>query len=617
MLMNDEQTEELKQKTLSPLKNDETGRFSRKGKIIKSIKHYYPLLDTIGVLLFSLFLMGSDLVLFAGSGNIAVFKNSIFPIPEILLIMGAFLLVISFIVFFARNCITYKALVAAFFTFLFVIAIHNQFAQLNSSIDVGINSISSSVAIALVLAAAVFWIYAKKNIIWKLFLTLMPMVLFFNICSTLINKDVSEFLTVTENENTNTADKNQRLIYVVLPNYIGHNQIKSWNTKEAEEIYNLTEDFYKKNKFKVFGNAYVESYDYFDNLIMFLNPKATRNNIKKYILPTRLLSGSWQFSNLIHNNINLKNNELFDYLGYQGYNISTYKSRNIDLCRKNHQMNVQRCVEKVNLPTNIYDMNLSLSSRTNILLMEWLFSLKRCNNTLAFFKYISKSLLLNNLQQINIMYNDLYVVNSIKFFDILYDNIKSDKGKQAYFVFADIPSDMYIYDEFCRIKPKNEWLDRTSLSSDTDDYTTARKSAYMQQYRCLYGKIQQFIDNLSENNLLENTKIVLAGASNVNNFQSVLSDDYAQRFIDNNLVNLAIYDNNKAVFEKDNTICKSRIFVTKELFGIGRCEEIDNIHEQTLKNIKSKLFDINNQQPVENDENFNKWYEDWKKYNVQ
>ena len=80
---------------------------------------------------------------------------------------------------------------------------------------------------------------------------------------------------------------------------------------------------------------------------------------------------------------------------------------------------------------------------------------------------------------------------------------------------------------------------------------------------------------------------------------------------------MAIYDNNKAVFEKDNSICKSRIFVTKELFGIGKCEEIDNIHEQTLNNLKTRLFDLNNQQPIEDAENFNEWYEKWKEYNAQ
>ena len=48
-------------------------------------------------------------------------------------------------------------------------------------------------------------------------------------------------------------------------------------------------------------------------------------------------------------------------------------------------------------------------------------------------------------------------------FDILFENIEEDKGKQAYFVFADIPSDMYIYDEFCKIRPQTEWINRTNL----------------------------------------------------------------------------------------------------------------------------------------------------------
>ena len=84
MLMNEDEKESTKTHAKSPLKNDESGRFSRKGKIIKSIRQYYPIFDTVFIVLFSLFLVAVDLILFAGSGNIEVFKNSIFPIPEIL-----------------------------------------------------------------------------------------------------------------------------------------------------------------------------------------------------------------------------------------------------------------------------------------------------------------------------------------------------------------------------------------------------------------------------------------------------------------------------------------------------------------------------------------------------
>lgn len=611
MLMNDDEKETQNKHAKSPLKNDECGRFSRKGKGVNKLLPYYPYFDDAFVALFVLFLVATDLLLFAGSGNIVIFKNSIFPIPEIVLILGAFLVVITAILALCHKYKQAKSGVAAIFAFLFSFVAHNQFSQLNSSIGIGINSVSLSVIFGIILACGVFWVYYQKKILYKIFLTLMPVILFFNICSTLGNKEVNEFITTNDTLNTDTYGIYERLIYIILPNFINHNQIKSWENPEAKQTYKLVDEFYRKNKFKVFNNAYVETYDYFDNLVMFLNPKAQKDNLENYILQTRLLSGHWKFSNLINNNINLKNNELYDYLGYQGYNISAYKSRNIDMCRKNHQINVQRCVEKVNQPTNIYDMDLSLLSRTNILFTEWFFSLKLSKHMLSTYG----RLLPDDAPQISIMYNNLYVVNSIKFFDILFENIKGDEGKQAYFVFADIPSDMYIYDEFCHIKPKNEWMDRVNLPWSEKDYTFERKSAYLQQYRCLFGKMQQFMDKLAENKLLYDTKIVFAGASNVNDFQTNLSDDYSKRFIDNNLVSLAVYDNNKAKFEYDDTICPLRDLMTKELFGIGKCGKIENMHEQAVNNLKSSLYNLKIQENAVDGVEFNQWYEQWKRNN--
>ena len=208
-------------------------------------------------------------------------------------------------------------------------------------------------------------------------------------------------------------------------------------------------------------------------------------------------------------------------------------------------------------------------------------------------------------------------MNSLKFFDILFENIKEDKGKQAYFVFADIPSDMYIYDEFCKIKPKEKWMDRANPTWTAQDFTTERKKAYLEQYRCLYGKLQQFMNKMRENNLLKNSKIVLMGASNVNNFQNSQIDDYAEKFINNNLVNLAIYDDKNAEYQQDKSICPAVNLITQQLFGFGECGEIKNVHEQILINLKQKLLnlDVDQDEVTDTGFDFDKWYEIWKQQN--
>ena len=67
---------------------------------------------------------------------------------------------------------------------------------------------------------------------------------------------------------------------------------------------------------------------------------------------------------------------------------------------------------------------------------------------------------------------------SIKTFDILLQNIEEDKGQQAYFVFVDLLSNMYIYNEFCQIKPTDEWYDISSLPWIKNDLSQQRQLAY-------------------------------------------------------------------------------------------------------------------------------------------
>lgn len=595
--------------TKSPLKTDESGRFSRKGEKINPISVYYPIFDSIFVVLFSFFLIAVDFILFAGSGNIQIFNNSIFPVPEVMFILGVLLVIVASLTLLVHKFVYLKSAIAAFFAFMFVFAVYKQFSQLNQSIGSGSGSISVSIVFGLVFAAVTFSVYSQNKIIYKIFLTLVPIILFFNVCSSFDRKEINEFVTTIEDNNTEAYGKDERLIYFILPHYIGINQIQSWNTEEAYKTYNLVNGFYQKNKFHVFDNAYVETVDYFDNLVMFLNPRAKKNTVKKYIMNTKLLSGHWKFSNIINNNINLKDNELYDYLNYQGFNISAYKSRNIDLCRKNHQLNVHRCVEKVNLPTNIYEMNLPFLSRSNVLFMEWFFSLKLGKDILS---PVVSGFSSNNPSQINLMYNSLYVVNSIKFFDILAENIKEDSGKQAYFVFADIPSDMYIYDEFCQIKEKDKWIDRANPEGVIKDYTDERREAYILQYRCLYGKLQEFMNKLNDDGILYNTKIVLTGASNLNNFRNDVTSDYIDNFLRNSLVNMAVFNGSRPEFKKNGAICPVRTIMTQQIFGFGKCSELDNLHEQTLLGLKQTIYNLSKKDEEDNREEFENWYEMWK-----
>ena len=105
MFMNDLNSEApIQQNTAAPLYHDTSGRFSRKGKPVVVNEKTQAFFDNVLIVLFVTFLLSSDFILFSGSGNVEVFRNSIFPIPEVSFIILLYLGFSSLIVYFFLNC---------------------------------------------------------------------------------------------------------------------------------------------------------------------------------------------------------------------------------------------------------------------------------------------------------------------------------------------------------------------------------------------------------------------------------------------------------------------------------------------------------------------------------
>ena len=190
-------------------------------------------------------------------------------------------------------------------------------------------------------------------------------------------------------------------------------------------------------------------------MIRSLNP--TSNELSfEHRLNTRLLDRYWSFHNIKNEYIFIKNNELYDIFKKKDYQISAYKSRDFDMCHQQHQFNVERCVEKINKPINLYNTQLPIMSRAGILAVEWIINMRLFDDASFIYNMISSVINIENIPMVGTNFNNLYVVNADKTFDVLFEDIKQDSGKQAYFVFMDLPSDMYVYDEYCQIKPQNK-----------------------------------------------------------------------------------------------------------------------------------------------------------------
>lgn len=611
MFMNDVETTDS---AFSPLKHDVKGRFSRKGKIVPADPVIGMIIRSIIVCLFSTFLFASDFILFAGSGNLDVFNNSFFPVIEVVFIIVGFMVISLIISFALSKYVIAQGIYASLISFLFVYILFNQFSQINHYYYIGTISISLKIILSIVFAAITFLFIIHERKLYGVFLLVSVFMLFLHIyTSYMYKRNPMEFME-THNSQEQKNEQDELYVHFYFPNLIGYPYISSLPYDIAQTTKDIMLGFYQTNNFTFYPIAYSNNYDYLDNMVGSLNPSSLENeNFHK--MKTRLLSEYWRFHNLRREYVYLMNNEVYDLFRERGYQISAYKSRDFDLCNKQHKNNVERCIEKVNQPINIYDTEMNTLSKTNILLTEWLASTNLFNDMSTVYTFLSNIFLkLDKVPMIGINYNNLYVINSIKTFDILSDHIIRDNGKQAYFVFVDLPSNMYVYDEYCKLLPTDKWYNMSNMPWINTDYSEERIEAYMKQTQCLYGKMQSFLDKLKDNNKLNNAKIVMQGVSGVNNFQNHKISNYVDDFMTNKIANLAVYDSKNIKFKLDNSFCSTKSLIHSILYKTQNCKTdntILSIHEQVLRNLQQNINQSINNIKHNQEDNFRKWYNQW------
>ncbi|MBQ8481315.1 MAG: hypothetical protein IJ532_02135 [Alphaproteobacteria bacterium] len=604
---------------ISPLSHDYEGRFSRKGDKDHKIIYNPEWLDTLLSILFISFLLMTDFMLFASSGNVKTFEFSAFPTGEVMIIMSGIILYSAITIL---SCYKYRKLkhaVVAFYSLFFVYMIFKQFSQYYHYVNIGSHIVPIYIVIGVVFAVVSFFVFEQNRQIYRILYVVAAGVLFLHIYISYTNSTETHEYIEAFNIQKPSDTKNKKFVYLMLPDFVSYSYISTFHSPEAEETRHLIRGFWQKNNFKVYNRAYTPEKSYLYNMAAALNP-AAKSETQKHILKNRLLTEYWRFYNLRNEFIYLKDTELYDIFRKNKFQISAYKSRDFDMCRKNYFFNVSRCVEKVNRPTNLYDMdNISLWAKTGILMIDWISSIDLFNNVLpSLYKLLEPVANVDKMPMVGTNYNNLYVVNSVKTFDILLEDIKKDEGKQAYFVFADIPSDMYIYDEYCHIRPQTQWLNKSNLPWIKRDYTYQRRDAYLQQTRCLIGKMEYFIDELKKANIWDNTVLMVQGTSGLNNFQNEPIDDVSEDFIANRLVEMAVHDSGMTKYENDDKLCSTTDFVAEYLYGFKRCNPANlGLHTNVVNEINRKisylLRDINN----DYSDKFDKWYEGWKTANGQ
>lgn len=579
--------------------------------------------------LYIFFLMAIDLLLFADSGNLSVF-HGLSMLPELKLLLVLLFVFSTLLIGLSSFSKIAQNLICAGITLLFMQALLHQFAVFDSEAFLngilfsflgGVNSQTflgtSSFIFSFVLGILVFIFLTKASMKWIGVYVFMVFVTFAGILhnSYVHTRKIHDFIEISEAKISLKKElKNgQRFIHIMLPNLASYKYFGLTKTLEGAETQNIITGFLARNGFEVYENAFNKYNDAPTNMVDILN-LFSRQKPEQHMLREMLLYHYWKFFNINDEYVFLKDNQLFDTFKKAGYKLTAYKSQGTDICYKNNSLNVDRCIEKINRPANLYSLALSTRERAQILGIEWLTSMNLINNMSPVFKFLKIFSRPENLPMIGISYNNLYVLNSIKTFDILAENVLQDKGRNAYFIYADIPSDMFIYDQFCTIKPRNEWINLNNLPWIEIDKTDFKRHAYSEQTRCLYGKLQEFLDRLNEVGLLDKTVIVLEGVSSNNDFSTRARENFVEDMLYNKLVMFAIKapDIKKTMINKQ--MCTAKSILRHFLYSGAPCTKTDelSLHENLMKELENKFNSLS--LPVSFEQNtaeFESWYKYW------
>lgn len=411
------------------------------------------------------------------------------------------------------------------------------------------------------------------------------------------------------------VENGKKFINIYLSNAAPYgylNEMKDANAKDNSKLENLQKimlGFYNRNNFDIYTNAYVEHKDAPKNQAEVLNPLVSGN--KNFTTPASHQCCDWQFRPIKDKTDYLLGSRLTEIFKKSQYKVSAYQSRGLDMCHLYGQQSLDRCLNKASLPADVSVLAAATSEKIKLLYGQWLES-----TGLFAPDSVAAAFLPDSFKN---RYDKLYVVNSLQALDLAAIDIANDKGSGAYLVYVDMPADMFIYNEFCMVKPTEQWLPMHDRGSADSPGTQARRNAYAEQYACLLGKLQNFMDTLTAKGADKNAVVVIEGVSSAQDKEYKETDRTELNFGANHAVTMAIRD----PLHKENLIkteiCKASEITAAYLFKKAQCTEFKglNLSEEDRTQLKKALSarNITPEEINKADNFFTLWYPYWQKAN--
>jgi len=577
-----------------------------------------------GLYIFLLFAMDFIMFIYSINGRIYEDGKINMAVVAILGTVFVFSLLIMFCLAFSRGI---QNFVCALCTLMFTAMFFYQFGvgnvdgflddwfKKNASWLTFICVLPTPWLVGLILGMFIFFFFQFSDVI--LFITL---VLLFS-CGIGIQKN--EFIKPgnTEHEEIKWLPENvgetreNNVIYMMLPkfpSYLFLNDIKDPNFRELKD---LLIGFYATNQFEIYPNAFVYRADTMSNIIDILNQvdysssTSAKRGYASFVNDWNFIHGGLDF-------LSLEENRLYEFLHKNGFGVSTYAMPGFNFCLVGGDFLTDRCVIKGYKTVSLYDNNANLRENIYSLMGEWILSIKSYDLRGLAKMMIDRS----TLKDMKVLSENrrTSVEGSDKIFEKLSADFKRDIDGQFYLVYVDLPSDIYVYDEFCNIKPRNEWValrDNTLYWGGIDE----KRKAYVDQAKCLIGKLQEYMDNIKSNEKIARTDIYIQGVSPIRELAGVLSDQYS-RFVSDRLVNLAVRRGKNPHFLINANVCLASDFTKSFMYYKNYCYSLDNLQGLTQSDAMILKKNLINNSVIRDSKlpnivgNYLDWYEMYKTY---
>lgn len=584
------------------------------------------LTDLIIKTLFVALILSIDFTLFANAGSYTLFEANSLPQIEAIWVYGTILTISLVVMFVCSFSLTLQNLLISLTAGFTLLAIFNQFALFTpdaillpyaQKFGLPIENIFSSFShyiLAIILVFVTFFIftYARRK---TQFVLLIGLLLFQGYLFAQSYMDTSSRYFAHKQlipDETSHPD-GANIVYITLTEAPTFNKLKSLSANgtnaSLSNAANTLLGFYHNNNFTYYPNSYVRQYNQpYMNLAETLNP-----NIEP--TPQALLSDTlhiddyWDFKNLRKEPLYLKNNKLFEDFHKQDYNIRVYQNDNIELCTANNLTIANTCIKKTGFPTNFSKAPLNKEQKFTLLLSQWLYSTGYIPSIDPVLNVAS--IIIPQITELGFYPEQLSSYNSPEVFNRILDDIKFDSGNNVYFAVIDMPSQLYMYDSLCNIKPLTRWIS----ASNTQKPINIRYNAMAEQTECLYGNLENFIQELKKSNKLKQTTIIIQGLDTAFPSTPGLEKDMLKSLQNNKQAGFAIYSPKKEQADIDYRLCSTSSLLQEFLNPNYKCTELEEIpltaqlKEEILQKVSS--FNISSAEVQKASNKYNDWYSSW------